>query len=97
VCKAEQQRQAAAKLASQRKEMADYRRKQAEADAERNERERVTVYWESLTANEQAKLEAKIEAQSDPASIDLPDGPFKEMGMQIRREEFLRELLRATT
>jgi hypothetical protein len=97
VSKAEQKRKHEAKLASQRKDMAEYRRKQAEAEAELEERKRVAAHLESLTADETAELDAKIEAESNFAAIDLPDGPFKELGQRIRREEYIRQMLSVAT
>jgi hypothetical protein len=93
VSKAERQRREEAKQAKERK-VAEDRRYQREQEArEKAERQSIEAYWASLTAEQQAELDAASTAQTDPASLAMETGPLKRMGQMIRRNEYIRQLL----
>ena len=73
---------------------AEERRRKQEADArERTERQAILAYWEALTPEQQAKLQAEADAQADPEQLASETGPLKSMGQTIRRHEHIRQLL----
>ena len=68
-------------------------RKRAEEAEEKAELKRAAEYWASLTAEQQAEVEAASLAASDPASLAAEAGPFKGTLQRIRREEYIRRRL----
>ena len=71
------------------------RRREHEAEArETRERKEAAAYWEALTPEQQAELQATADAVSNPADLALEKGPLKRMGQRIRREAYIRQLLR---
>ncbi len=64
------------------------------AAAERDERRKIDAYWASLTPEEQAVCQAAADAQADPASLAKEIGPLKSLGQTIRRNDYIRQLLR---
>ncbi len=93
VSKAERQRRQEAKQAKDRQETEERRRKQREEAEERAQQQRDTAYWESLTADEQAELQAKADAEADPEQLASETGPLKRMGQHIRRSAYIRAML----
>ena len=66
---------------------------QAEA-RETRERKEATAYWEALTPEQQAELQAAADALGNPDDLALEKGPLKRMGRHIRREAYIRQLLK---
>jgi hypothetical protein len=93
ISKAERQRRDEVKQAKERETAAEYRRKQAVAEAELAERKAIAAYWESCTPERQAEIDKESTALADPKTLALEHGPFKKMGEQLRREEYIRQLL----
>ena len=72
------------------------RRKQKEEAAERAKQERDAAYWQSLTPDQQAKLDADAEAEADPESLAMlekADATFRRISRNLRRNEYIRRLL----
>jgi Replication initiator protein A len=91
--KAIRQKEAEAKQARERKVAEEHRQKQEAAAREKAEEKAITAYWESLTAEQQAELDAAARAQANPEILALEHGPFKELGKVIRRKEHIQHLL----
>jgi hypothetical protein len=94
ISKAERQRQQEAKDARERQAAEERRRKQAEEARERAEKNAVKAYWNALTADEQAELDAVVNARADPETLVLENGAWGQFGQTIRRHEYIRQLLR---
>jgi vacuolar-type H+-ATPase subunit I/STV1 len=94
VSRAELERQAEAKRQAERKAAEARRRQREEEEREQAERKAIDAYWNSLTPEQQAELDADARAQADPDSLALETGPFKTMGERIRRNEHIRQLLK---
>ena len=77
----------AQKAASKKRSLSDAR--------ERSERKAIDEYWKSLTPAEQADLDARLLAQADPEELAKEVGPLKRIGQTIRRNEHIRQLIRA--
>ena len=93
VLKAERQRQEEARQAKER-EAAERRRCEKEQQArDRAEREAIAAYWESLTPEQQAELDAAAEAQADPDDVAQEWGALKRIGRQLRRDQYIRRIL----
>jgi hypothetical protein len=94
VSKAERQRQEDARQAKER-QAADARRRQKEEEArERADKKAIAAYWESLTPEQQAELDAGANAAADPEMMAMEDGPLKRIGQRLRRDGYIRQLLR---
>jgi hypothetical protein len=94
VSKAERQKQQEARQAKERSDAGKRRRQQEQDACEKAEKTAILAYWESLTPEQQAELDAASIAQADPATLALETGPLKRMGQTIRRHEHIRQLLR---
>ena len=95
VSKAERQRLDEARHAKER-QAADQRRREQEKEArERAERKAIDAYWASMTPEQQAELDAAATAAADPEMLALDDGPLKRMGQQLRRNEYIQQLLKS--
>jgi hypothetical protein len=93
ISKAERERREEAKRAQER-EAAEAKRQEREARArEHAALERINVYWESLTPQEQAKLQTEADGRVSPEELASEIKPFKSTSQRLRREEFIRELL----
>ena len=93
VSKAERQQQKEAQSASERQAAEGRRRQQEQEAREKAERQAIAAYWESLTPEQQAELDAASIAQADPETLAMETGPLKRMGQMIRRNEYIRQLL----
>jgi hypothetical protein len=94
VTKAEREKQAEAARQRHQTE-AEHRRRQQQQDAtERQEQKQATAYWDSLTPEQQAEVQAKADAQADPADLAQQTGPLKSFGQTIRRQAYIRQLLK---
>jgi Replication initiator protein A len=91
--KAEQRQQQEARQAKERQVAEDRRSKQEQDAREKAERQAIDAYWESLTPEQQAEIDAASIAQTDPATLAMETGPLKRMGQTIRRHEYIRQLL----
>ena len=61
---------------------------------ERSERRAIDEYWKSLSTAEQTMLDAKLLAHADPEVLAKEVGPLKRIGQSIRRNEYIRQLIR---
>ena len=91
--KAERQRQQEARQAKERQAAEDRRRQQEQDAREKAERQAIDAYWQSLTPEQQAEIDAASLAQADPATLAMETGPLKRMGQMIRRHTYIRQLL----
>jgi hypothetical protein len=91
--KAEQRQQQEARQAKERQAAEERRSKQEQDAREKAERQAIDAYWESLTPEQQAEIDAASIAQTDPATLAMETGPLKRMGQTIRRHEYIRQLL----
>ena len=74
---------------------AEKRRQEHEADVrETRERKEAAAYWDALTPEQQAEIQAAADARADPAHLAIEQGPLKRMGQQIRREAYIRQILK---
>jgi hypothetical protein len=90
----ERQRQQEARQAKDRQDTEIRRQKQKQDAAERQEQQEANAYWESLTPEQQTECQAAADAQVDPAELAKQTGPLKTFGQSIRRQEYIRQLLR---
>ena len=93
VSKAERERKAETKRQREAEAAAIRRQEQTAKARERAEREAITAYWQNLSPEEQASLQAEADASADPEALALEKGPLKRMGQQLRREIVIRRLL----
>ena len=93
VPKAERQRREEARQAKEREAAAERRRKHEEEARERAEKKAINAYWESLTPEQQAELDAAAGALADPQTLASETGAFQKFGQTIRRHEYIRQLL----
>jgi hypothetical protein len=93
ISKIELQRREDAKVARARKDAETRRQQQQEEARELAERKAVAAYWESLTPEHQAELDAASAAAADPTTLAMETGPFKNLGQSIRRNDYIRRLL----
>ena len=97
VSPAERQRQQEAQHATERTAAEERRQKQEQAARKRDEEAAIRAKWQSLTLEEQAEIDAQLEAQADPNTIAMEDeslkGTLKRLGQQLRRDEYIRQLL----
>jgi hypothetical protein len=95
VSKAERQRQEEARQAKDRQAAADRRRQKEEEARECAEKKAIAAYWESLTLEQQAELDAvaNANAAADPEMMAMDDGPLKRIGQRLRRDGYIRRLL----
>jgi len=91
---AERQRQEDARQAKERQAAEDRRRQKEEVARERAEKKAIAAYWESLTAEQQAELDAAANAAADPEMMAMDEGPLKRIGQQLRRKGYIQQLLR---
>ena len=93
ISKAERQRRHDAKQAKDRQEAEDRRRKQREEASERAKQQRDTDYWATLRVEQQVDLQAKADAEANPAQLANETGPMKRIGQHIRRSAYIRAML----
>lgn len=73
----------------------DKRRREREEEAlEKAERQAATDYWDAQTPEQQVEIQAAADALADPELLTMGNGPLKRMGQQIRREAYIRRLLK---
>ena len=93
VSKAERQRQEEARQAKERQAAEERRRRQEEEARERAEKKAIAAYWDSLTPEQQAELDAAADATADPELMAMDDGPLKRIGQRLRRNGYIQRLL----
>jgi Replication initiator protein A len=93
--KAERQKRQEA-LQAKELHAAEARRQQRQQEARQDaERKAIADYWNSLLPEQQAELDAASLAEADQETLALEKGHFKEMGQQIRRNDYIRQLLKS--
>jgi len=92
--RADRERQAEAIRQRQQAEAEQKRREREQEAAERAERKAIAAYWKSLTPEQQAELDAAAQAQAAPDDVAQEWGPLKRIGQQIRRDQYIRQLLK---
>jgi Replication initiator protein A len=97
VSKAEREKQEAAKRESERTAAEAHRSRHEKAAREKAERDAIHAYWGALSPGEQAALDEAARALANPETLALETGPLKSLGESIRREEYIRDLLKART
>jgi hypothetical protein len=95
VSRAERERRAEAGAAKEREAAEARRLKRGAAAAERAESDAISAYWRSRTKEQQEAIDAAWLARADPEQLAKETGPLKRMGRHIRRNEYIRALLRA--
>jgi hypothetical protein len=94
VSKAERERQQQARKAREQ-QAAEARRLERQREAQdKAERQAIAAYWKSLTPEQQAELAAAATAAADPETLALEHGPFKGIGQQLRRDDYIRQFLK---
>lgn len=93
VSRAERQRLEEARQARERQAAEDRRRKQEKEASERAEKTAIAAYWASLTPEQQAELDAAADATAAPEMLAMADGPMKRIGQQLRRNDYIQQLL----
>lgn len=95
ISKAERQRREEARRAKDR-EAAEARRQRQEQEArDQAERQAIEAYWDSLTPEQQAELDAAAQAEADPEELKLLEGPMKRYGIKIIRSKSILARLRS--
>jgi len=94
ISRAERQRREEARQAKEREAAQERRRQQQEDARHKDEQTAIIAYWESLTPRQQAELDEDAKAQADADTLALETGPFKRFAKQIRRDNYIRELLK---
>ena len=93
ISRAEQQRREKSRQAKEREALQEQRRKQAETARQRAEDQAIRAYWQSLTPQAQAELDAQLDAEEGAAKLAMQTGPLKELGRRIRRNSYIRREL----
>jgi len=96
VSAAERKKQAEAKQAKARQESEERRQRLAADAIEKAKKKRDDAYWESLTPEQQAQLDAEIDAASDAATLEMEnkgDVAIRRISRRLRRMEHIRRLL----
>jgi hypothetical protein len=94
VSKAERRRREDARRAEERQAAEDRRRQKEEESRERDAQKVIAAYWGSLTAEQQAGLDAAADAAADPELMAMEDGPLKRIGRRLRRHGYIEQLLK---
>jgi hypothetical protein len=91
--RAERQAQAEAKRQDEQQKAEERRRKREEEAHEEAMRKKVSAYWASLTPQQQAELDAAIDALVDAETLANEKGPHEETFRRFRRHDYIRQLL----
>ena len=94
VSAAERQKAGDARKARELAAAEDHRREREEDAREKAERKAAVAYWDALAPEQQTELQAAADALADPASLAEEHGVFKRMGRQIRRDAYIRQVLK---
>jgi len=90
---AQRQADAEAERAKEHQAAEDRRRRQAEDARDQAIRKSVNAYWEALTPQQQAELDAVIDAQADAGTLANEQGPLQGTFLRMRRHAYIRQLL----
>jgi ribosomal protein S17E len=93
VSKAERQRQQAAERQAEQLAAEDHRRQQQADARQRAEAEQIEAFWNALTPEQQATLDADSLVLADPDILAMEKGPLKRIGRRIRRHAYIRRRL----
>jgi hypothetical protein len=96
VPKAERERREAAERQKQQADAESTRRKRQAEDQEKNSQALIDAYWKELTAEEQARLDAKVLELADPETRETYKNQhpkFKRMYFDHMRREHIRRTL----
>jgi hypothetical protein len=93
VSRAERQRHDQVRQTRERQAAVQRRRQQEEEARNQTEQHAIAAYWESLTPEQQAELDAASVAQADAETLALEKGPMKPFAQKIRRAGYIRQLL----
>lgn len=85
--------EATRKAEQERNEKAQRKRRQEAAD--RKEQADVRAYWNALTPKQQEELQTAADASATPEELAQQTGTFKPWGQRLRREEYIRQLLKS--
>lgn len=91
----ERERRDAAKRVEQDRLAATRRAEQAAIARDRAERAAIDGYWDELSPGQQAELDAAALAGADPETLQLARGPMRKFGVQILRQNLIRQRLQA--
>jgi hypothetical protein len=93
ISKAERERRAEAKREKERLAAEERRRKQQQEAGEQAAVQAVNAYWASLTPQQQAELDAAMDAQADAETLAGEQGPHGKTFRVFRRRVYIRQLL----
>jgi hypothetical protein len=93
VSKAERQQRQEEQQAKDRQATEKRRQERAQEERDQAEQKAIAAYWDSLSPEQQAQLQSEADAQADPETLALEKGPLKRLARQIRREEYIRQML----
>ena len=93
--RADRQREEEARQAGERQAAEVCRRKREEKTREKDDQKAIIAFWDALSSQEQAELQARADdALADPADLANETGTLKRIGQRIRRNEYIRRLLK---
>ena len=95
ISKAERERRAAIAQAAEQKAQSAAKAKQTQKIREKQEAAAIDAYWASLTPSQKEALQAAADATTDAEQLKQEQGPFKKLGQQIRRVDYIKLLLQA--
>jgi hypothetical protein len=93
--RADREQREQARKAREREAVEKRRQEQEQQERDQAEQKAVAAYWDSLSPEQQAQLQSEADAQADPETLALEKGPLKRLGRQIRRDEYIRQLLKS--
>jgi hypothetical protein len=97
VSRAERERRAETKRQDDLAAAEQRRREREEQAREQAIKKAILTYWESLSSEQQAELDAASMTSADPHVLELESGPLKDMGQRLRRDAYIRRLLEQPT
>lgn len=94
ITEAERQAREEARQAKARQQAEQKRREREEEAREQATKKTINAYWDSLTAEQQAELDAAAIAQADEEMRKLIEpGPMRRFGMTVIRDSYIRRML----
>jgi hypothetical protein len=93
VSRAEQQRREETRRARDRQDAEQRRRRRGAEARERDAQRRAAAYWESLSPDQQARLDAASIAWAGPDAVAAETGPLRAAMQRLRREQYIRQML----
>ncbi len=95
VSQAERQRRQEIQQVKEREAVEARRRKREQEARDRAERQAIAAYWDALTPEQQATLDADARAEADPEMRKLTEGPMKRFGLKAIRDPYILKRLRS--